>query len=117
MKAFLSGGIGRRLLLALGMAAYLGVAVFVLERTGIGCVFRYFLGIPCPGCGLTRALRALLRLDIVGAFRYNPLIFAMPYVFVYILFPLRGKGHKWLLSGIGIVALLNWAIRILCVAI
>lgn len=99
--------------MALAMAAYLAAVVFLLERTGIGCIFRYFLGIPCPGCGLTRAFRALLRLDFVGALRYNPLIFSLPYVFLYILIPLTGKLYDRILLGIGIFAILNWVIRIL----
>jgi len=37
------------------------------------CGFRAVLGLDCPSCGLTRAFRAMGRLDVVGAFRYNPL--------------------------------------------
>lgn len=37
------------------------------------CPFDYFLGIPCPGCGMTRAFLALLRLDFEEAFYYHPL--------------------------------------------
>ena len=32
-------------------------------------------GLYCPTCGMTRALRALLRLDPLGALRYNPCVF------------------------------------------
>lgn len=37
------------------------------------CPFRFFLGIPCMGCGMTRAMLACLRLDFVSAFYYHPL--------------------------------------------
>lgn len=33
-----------------------------------GCPFRFFFGISCPGCGMTRALLAALRLDFAAAF-------------------------------------------------
>ena len=88
-----------------------------MEWTGVGCVFLYFLGIPCPGCGMTRALRALLRLDFVAAFTYNPLIFALPYVFCYIFLPIEGHIHRRILTVIGIAGLLNWVYRIICVTI
>ncbi len=32
-------------------------------------------GLPCPGCGLTRAGFALLRLDLAGAYRIHPFIY------------------------------------------
>lgn len=37
------------------------------------CLFRTFLGIPCPGCGLTRATLAAARGDLAGALRFHPL--------------------------------------------
>ncbi len=45
--------------------------------TGIGCPIRFVTGVSCPGCGMTRAWLALLRLDFAGAFYYHPL-FLMP---------------------------------------
>ncbi|HOO79834.1 MAG TPA: DUF2752 domain-containing protein [Lachnospiraceae bacterium] len=39
------------------------------------CPMIFLTGLPCPGCGLTRAALALLRLDIVSAFSFNPSIF------------------------------------------
>lgn len=38
------------------------------------CLFRALTGFYCPGCGMTRALHALLHLDIATAFRMNPAV-------------------------------------------
>ena len=43
------------------------------------CPFRFFFGISCPGCGMTRALLAALRLDFAAAFSYHPLFFLLPF--------------------------------------
>ena len=39
----------------------------------IGCPIRVITGIPCPGCGMTRAFASLLHLDFARAFHYHPL--------------------------------------------
>jgi hypothetical protein len=42
---------------------------------------RFVLGIPCPTCGLTRAVRLALHGDLVGATRMHPLWFVLvPFV-------------------------------------
>ena len=102
----------RKLLLFGFLLVYFGLAYFVLNRFGITCVFRSFLGIPCPGCGMTRAAIGLLRLDFAGAWCYNPLIFVMPYVFLYLFCDWKAKIHKYILLLIGILALINWVIHI-----
>lgn len=51
------------------------VLLAVLE---IGCPIRFVTGISCAGCGMTRAWRALLQLDIQGAFSYHPLFWLPP---------------------------------------
>ncbi|MCF6313273.1 MAG: DUF2752 domain-containing protein [Verrucomicrobiales bacterium] len=38
------------------------------------CSLRVLTGIPCIGCGGTRAMEALSRADVVEALRYNPLV-------------------------------------------
>ncbi len=38
-----------------------------------GCFFRDLLGFPCPTCGAGHAALALARLDLPGAFAFNPL--------------------------------------------
>lgn len=37
------------------------------------CPFRYFFGVSCPGCGMTRALLVAVRSDFETAFSYHPL--------------------------------------------
>ena len=35
------------------------------------CVFKKFIHIACPGCGLTRSLKAILSFDIISSIKYN----------------------------------------------
>ncbi len=91
--------------------------ILVMYRLGIPCLFRMFLNIPCPGCGMTRALLALLKLDLADAFSHHPMIFAMPVIYLYFLFDgtlFRKKGVDtaiWVLFGLGF--LLHWLFQIL----
>lgn len=73
------------------IAVLAAIIIFVLlsELTGLGCPFRVMLGITCAGCGMTRAYKALLRLDIAAAFNYHPLFWIVPVYFVFYL--LRDK--------------------------
>jgi len=53
--------------------------LFPPERYGFypRCPFFEATGLLCPGCGGTRALAALLRGDIVGAWRLNALLVSL----------------------------------------
>lgn len=41
---------------------------------GVGCPVKHLTGLDCPGCGSTRALGALTRLDVGAAFDHNVLV-------------------------------------------
>lgn len=55
--------------------AGLGIAIALLLLFGAfpTCLFKLAVGAPCPGCGLTRATIALLRLDFAEVWRLHPL--------------------------------------------
>lgn len=109
----MSRGSKRRLIGAVLIAAYFAAAYSLLSHFGITCVFLELFGIPCPGCGMTRALRALVRLDVLQAARYNVMIFFMPYVAAYVLFDFKHKAHTVLLNVIAGIAIINWLIKLL----
>jgi len=46
------------------------------------CLFRALSGLPCPGCGLTRALSSLLDGRAAAAFAYHPFVFILLPLFV-----------------------------------
>lgn len=71
-------------------AVCLIIALFYLS---FGCPFRFLTGISCPGCGISRALMSLLKLDFADAFHFNPVIFAMP-VFAVLFFVFRKQNKK-----------------------
>lgn len=101
-----------RILICVLIGAYFAVTIPLMRHFGITCVFKHFLGIPCPGCGMTRAIISVLRLDFGAALYYNPLVFALPYVAAYIIFNFKGKAHNYILLAIGILFFVNWLIRL-----
>jgi hypothetical protein len=58
----------RTLVWALGMAAF-GMLAW---RGAWKCPTAAMFHIPCPTCGATRSVRALVHLDFAGVFRFNP---------------------------------------------
>lgn len=64
----------------LGASALLvGVAVWLDFPL---CPMASSLGIPCPGCGLTRATLALLRGDLHAALHFHPLVWLLTPLFL-----------------------------------
>ena len=72
------------------------VAVIALYALKIPCVFNAFLGIPCPACGMTRAVFALFRFDVIAALEYHSLFWTLPMVFLYFLYDGDVFGRKWI---------------------
>ena len=61
---------------------------FLNTRYNIGfpCVVNKLFGVYCPGCGLTRAGVAMMKLDFYQAFRYNALsVILLPLLFITIV--------------------------------
>ena len=74
-------------LTALLLLVALGYGLWVaLSGHGLPCLFHRFTGLLCPGCGMSRAMGALLRLDFPAAFSYNLLwpLYGGYVLFVYL---------------------------------
>ena len=102
----------RKISLALLFAVYFTLSYFVLDLLNTTCIFIYLFDIPCPGCGMTRALLSLLKLDFKSALLYNPTIFFMPYIVYYIFGNPKAKWHKYILIFIAIVLVFSWILKL-----
>lgn len=89
----------------------------LLSYSGIGCVWKYLFGIPCPGCGMTTAVTAALRGDLSGMLRSHFMAPSLPLILLYILFDGHIFKHKFLdtavLSVIAAGFMLHWIILLL----
>ena len=63
------------------IVTFMFIVLFVL-KIEIPCMFKSILGISCPGCGMTRAIGEILKLNLIGALKYN--IFSV-FMFIFIL--------------------------------
>lgn len=61
---------------------------------GFGCPIKFFSGISCPGCGMTRALLSALRLDFSSAVKFHPLVFLLPFIPLGVILYECGKIRK-----------------------
>ena len=86
------------------------------------CAFLSITGLYCPGCGGTRAVKSLLRGDIIRSFMYHP--FVLYCVVAYIIFMLYEFAKKHfrifhkafplemvIYIGVGVL-LLQWIIKV-----
>lgn len=82
------------------------IVAFVVFYLLVGCPIRFFTGICCAGCGMTRAAFSLLKLDFAGAFYFNPLIYTMPFFAILGLIFRKDRKKLKIIVGVLCVALL-----------
>ena len=90
-------------LFTLGLLAVLLAAYLLLK---IPCPTMRFLNIPCPGCGMTRAWQAVLRLELKTAFAAHPMFWSVPVLALFAFYDGRLFKNRrvnawvlWLLLG------------------
>ena len=90
--------------------------VVILYCSGVGCVWKYFFDIECPGCGMTRAYIALLDMDFKAAFSFHPMFWSVPVIGMYILCDGKvfrnSKLNYLILVVIGAGFLINYSLKI-----
>ena len=63
------------------------ISLKVLDSIHFKCIFKYFFGIYCAGCGTTRMIKSMFSLEFYQAFRYNPFMFILSILgLIYILY-------------------------------
>lgn len=98
-----------------GLCALLLVAWVMLR---LPCPVRHLTGIICPGCGMSRAWLAVLRLDLAAAFRYHPWFWSVPVVALFVLYdcePFQNRRiNIWVLAGLLAGLVVCYALRLYC---
>lgn len=64
-----------------GFFYYFAVAIV---KINVPCVFHELTGLLCPGCGITRMILSILRLDFYAAYGYNKCIFVTIPIIAYV---------------------------------
>lgn len=80
--------VGERIFQRKGIILLSLLYILVSSLSGIGCIFYWLTGIPCAGCGITRACCSIIQLDFQSAFYYHPLFWL---IIPFILYMLLGK--------------------------
>jgi len=70
----------------------------------VTCPLRVTTGVPCPGCGLTRAVMALATGDLAEALHWHPLVFLLAPILVFTI-------GRAMLIGAGFLRPDAWKVR------
>ena len=74
--------IDKSLILTIGIVVIISFCHYLIIGTFLPCIINKITGLYCPGCGITRMLLSILKLDFYQAFRYNPLLFIFLILFI-----------------------------------
>ena len=58
---------------------------YIFHNGETNCLVKHTIGIPCMGCGMSRAFYYMITLDFVQAYRFHPLVFIVPFVVLVFL--------------------------------
>ena len=80
----------------------------------IGCPIYGITGIPCPTCGMTRAIISLLHGDMKSYIAYNAFTVPVAIVFILELFIKAFIRHKTIIHSIAIIVLVLNLVYYIC---
>ena len=84
----------------------IAIAAVIYSLLGIRCPFKAIFNIPCPGCGMTRAIISALRLNFKMAFYYHPLFILVPFILWVLIFPDKFSRKFLIIFWITVICLL-----------
>ena len=62
------------------------LSIKILDLIHFRCLFKYLFNFYCAGCGTTRMIKSLIKLDFYQSFRYNPGVFILSIMlFIYLI--------------------------------
>lgn len=77
------------IVILIGLISIAFVLVNFFTLIGYKCPWRLYFNIICAGCGVTRMIKSIFRLEIYNAFLYNPLFFILfSIIILYLLYVL-----------------------------
>ena len=59
---------------------------YIFHNGDTNCLVKHTIGIPCMGCGMSRAVVYMVTLKFAKAFQYHPLVFILPFIVLVFLF-------------------------------
>lgn len=81
------------------------------------CVVKRFSGLPCPGCGMTRAYLSLIHFKLQNAWYFHPLFFLPPLIAGVVILrkqrlvaTLYRNNFFWV--ALGLLVIIVWAARL-----
>ena len=111
VKAFLTARVKQPRTKLIATLAVLAFAA-LLAVLDLPCPILRFTGIPCPGCGMTRALIGAAQLRFAYAFQMHAMFWSVPVLYLYFLCDGRLFGRRPVNAAVLIIIaagfLLNW---------
>lgn len=98
------------------MICAFGFLLFLVTKN-TACPFRKLTGVPCPGCGMSRAWLAVLHGNFKEAFHYHPLFWIIPVLMIFILWDGQifssQKANSLFAVGLAAAVGICWIIRLI----
>lgn len=89
------------------------VIFFLAVGGAVPCLWRTMLGVPCPGCGMSRAYSALLTGNLSMAWQQHPLFWLPPAVLGICLFKKGAVTSLWLWIPVGALFVGTYVVRMI----
>lgn len=98
----------QKLIVTLAILMY----ALVLRVLSVPCVFKWISGFKCPGCGMTRAVLAVMRGEVKAALSFHWMVWSLPVLYFCFLYdgrPFKSKTLNILLYAVVITGFAaNW---------